>query len=72
MGRELATFAHGLSPEQIWPAPLLTAKELIAEGIAPGPAMGTLLADLEEEQLQGHLTERHTAIAWVHARRVAE
>lgn len=72
MGRELVTFAHGLSPDQIQPAALLTAKDLIAEGITPGPAMGKLLADLEEEQLQGHLTERHTAIAWVHARRDAE
>ena len=33
--------------------PLLTGDDLIALGMKPGPAMGALLAEIREKQLQG-------------------
>ena len=51
--------------------PLLTGNDLIALGMKPGPAMGALLAELREKQLEDELTSRRAARAWVR-RRLAE
>jgi poly(A) polymerase len=48
--------------------PLLTGRDLIALGMKPGPAMGALLAELREKQLQDELTSRRAARAWVKSR----
>lgn len=44
--------------------PLLTGHDLIALGMAPGPAMGKLLAEVREKQLQDELRTRAEALAW--------
>ncbi|MDB6063843.1 MAG: poly(A) polymerase [Pedosphaera sp.] len=57
-GRELAK-----KPE-IHP-PLLTGDDLMTLGIKPGPAMGALLAELREKQLQDELTTSDEARDWI-------
>ncbi len=51
------------------PAPLLRGDELAAElGIAEGPELGALLAELEAAQYAGEVDDRAAAVD--HARRV--
>lgn len=45
--------------------PLLKGADLIALGCKPGPAMGELLAELREKQLQDELRSPEEARAWV-------
>jgi poly(A) polymerase len=45
--------------------PLLTGDDLIALGVKPGPAMGALLAEIREKQLQDELKTPRQARAWV-------
>jgi poly(A) polymerase len=45
--------------------PLLTGKDLIELGMKPGPAMGALLAEIREKQLQDELKTPRQARAWV-------
>ncbi len=44
--------------------PLLTGNDLIALGMEPGPAMGRLLAEIRELQLQDELKTKAKAIKW--------
>jgi len=44
--------------------PLLTGTDLIKLGMQPGPAMGALLAEIRERQLQDELKTPHGAKAW--------
>jgi tRNA nucleotidyltransferase (CCA-adding enzyme) len=48
--------ARALGVEHEAPAPLVLGRHLIALGLAPGPAMGTLLKTLYERQLDGGIT----------------
>lgn len=48
--------------------PLLTGHDLIALGQPPGPALGALLAELRDQQLQGELTTRAAARQWARQR----
>ena len=48
--------------------PLLTGADLIAMGMKPGPAMGALLAELREKQLQDDLTSHAQARRWARKR----
>ena len=48
--------------------PLLTGEDLIALGMKPGPALGALLAELREKQLQDELTTPDQARTWVKER----
>jgi poly(A) polymerase len=52
---------------QIQP-PLLTGSDLIALGMKPGPAMGELLAEMRDKQLQDELTTPDEAREWAKAR----
>ncbi len=45
--------------------PLLTGKDLIGLGIQPGPALGKLLHEIREQQLQDELKTPRQAKAWV-------
>ncbi len=51
------------SQEEIKPKPLLTGHDLQQLGAKPGPAMGKLLHQLMDEQLEGKFTDRPTALA---------
>src|SRR5207253_5003714 len=44
--------------------PLLTGKDLLTLGMKPGPAMGRLLSEVREKQLQDELKTRLQARAW--------
>ena len=52
---------------QIQP-PLLSGDDLIALGMKPGPAMGDLLAEIRDKQLQDELTTPDEAREWAKAR----
>ena len=54
-----------LSEEDLRPKPLLRGEDLIAEGYQPGPRFGKILQVLEDLQLDGILTTRDDAIAWL-------
>lgn len=47
------------------PAPLLRGRDLLAEGYAPGPHIGQILHAVRDLQLDGKLTTREEALAWV-------
>ncbi len=57
-----------LPPEVIKPAPLLTGHDLIALGLKPGPALGQILREAEELQLEERLRSREEALAWARER----
>jgi poly(A) polymerase len=44
--------------------PLVTGNDLIALGMKPGPALGALLAEIRDKQLQEELKSREEALAW--------
>ncbi len=48
--------------------PLLTGADLIALGMKPGPAMGALLAEIREKQLEDELQTPDEARAWAKIR----
>jgi poly(A) polymerase len=56
---------RGWTPEDIWPEPLITGEDLIAMGIPPGPVYKVILSVVEDEQLEGRLTARESAIEFV-------
>jgi len=57
-------------PEIVAPSPLVSGDDLITEvGIAPGPLVGQLLAQVREAQAAGEVTTRDEALAF--ARRTA-
>ncbi len=48
--------------------PLLTGDDLLALGMKPGPAMGALLSEIREKQLQDDLKTKAEARKWVKTR----
>jgi len=48
--------------------PLLTGDDLIALGMKPGPALGALLAEIRERQLQDELKTKAEARKWAKTR----
>jgi len=52
--------------------PLLRGDDLIALGMAPGPAMGAMLAEIREKQLQDELKTHDEALAWARQRLPAD
>jgi poly(A) polymerase len=56
-----------LSAQQMNPPALITGRDLIAIGFAPGPRFSEILHAVEEQQLEGVLADRDTALAWVRA-----
>ena len=42
--------------------PILKGRDLVELGLAPGPAIGSLLAILEEERAEGRIQNRHEAL----------
>jgi poly(A) polymerase len=52
-------------PEQVRPTRLLTGDDLSEMGYAPGPEFQTILRALEDAQLEGNLTTREEAVAFI-------
>jgi poly(A) polymerase len=62
MLNELAAESQGAA---LLPPPLATGDDLIAAlGLKPGPALGRLLKDIRERQLDGELKSKQEALAW--------
>jgi poly(A) polymerase len=57
-----------LEPESVKPAPLLSGKDLIAMGYAPGPLFSEILSAVEDEQLEGRLDNAQAAVDFVQTR----
>jgi tRNA nucleotidyltransferase (CCA-adding enzyme) len=55
--------ARALGVEHAPPAPLVQGRHLLALGLSPGPAVGRLLKDLYERQLDGSLKTVDEGIA---------
>jgi len=51
--------------DEIDPAPLLSGADLLAAGIVAGPALGRILTEARRLQLDGALTSRAAALAWL-------
>jgi poly(A) polymerase len=49
-------------PEQLRPVPLITGRDLIAEGYKPGPMFGIVLSEIEDAQLDGAISTREAAL----------
>jgi poly(A) polymerase len=54
--------------EEVRPKPLLTGRELIAAGYAPGPAFKQMLQTVEDAQLEGVIATQEQALALVRER----
>jgi len=64
--RVLARLAE-LGEEELRPKPLLTGRDLIELGYQPGPSFGTMLAAVEDAQLEGSVQTKEDALALVRA-----
>jgi tRNA nucleotidyltransferase (CCA-adding enzyme) len=60
--------ARTLGVDRSPPKPLLLGRHLLDLGMSPGPAVGVLLKQVYEKQLDGEITTTEAAID--HARRV--
>jgi len=54
-----------IKPDAVAPDPLLTGRDLMALGMEPGPEMGRVLGLLRDAQLDGLVTDRSGALAFV-------
>ncbi|MCX8156779.1 MAG: CCA tRNA nucleotidyltransferase [Verrucomicrobiae bacterium] len=69
-GRDLANYEflqqarRDLAAQPALTRPLLTGKDLLALGLSPGPAVGQLLKEAREKQLQGELQTPEDARSW--------
>ena len=54
-----------MPPEQLRPAPLITGRDLIAEGYKPGPMFGIVLSEIEDAQLEGTISTKAEALQLV-------
>ena len=64
----LTTEAEALEKQPEIRPPLLKGDDLIALGMKPGPAMGVLLAEIREKQLQDELKTKAQARQWARER----
>jgi poly(A) polymerase len=51
-----------LSAAELKPPPLITGKDLVAQGYVPGPLFGRMLAAVEDAQLEGFIRTREEAL----------
>ena len=61
-------FLQATPPEVVRPQKLVTGEDVLALGFKPGPAIGKILASVEEAQLNGELATRAEAISFVESR----
>lgn len=59
--------AEEFSTEPLIPKPLLNGRDLIALGWQPGPQLGQILTKVQDAQLEGVITSREEALAWLNA-----
>jgi len=51
--------------EPLIPPPLVTGKDLIKIGMTPGPSFKEILTKIQNEQLEGRITDRQQALDWL-------
>ena len=56
---------EALPPQALKPTPLITGRDLIAEGHAPGPLFKEILTLVEDAQLEGRIASREDALGLV-------
>jgi poly(A) polymerase len=56
---------HAIPPEAIRPQPLVTGRDLIEAGYAPGPRFKEILSAIEDAQLEGRITSHEAAIEFI-------
>jgi poly(A) polymerase len=61
----LKTKAEEFANEPLIPPPLLTGHDLMALGWKPGPHFGPILESIQTAQLEGTLTTKEEALAWL-------
>jgi putative nucleotidyltransferase with HDIG domain len=61
----LRTRREEFASEPLIPPPLITGRDLIALGLAPGPRFSDILEAVQSRQLEGALVSRAQAIDWV-------
>jgi poly(A) polymerase len=54
-----------LGQEQLRPPPLLRGRDLLELGLTPGPLFKRLLREVEDAQLEGKVSSREEALAWI-------
>jgi tRNA nucleotidyltransferase/poly(A) polymerase len=70
-GEDLADYSYALrryqgwTPQDIMPKPLISGEDLIALGFSPGPRFKEILTRVEDEQLEGRLTDHKQAVEFV-------
>ena len=67
--RQVDRDAPTLLAQGVWPTPLVNGDDLLALGRKPGPAIGRLLHQAYDAQLEGRIRSKSEAIAWVSQRR---
>jgi len=55
--------------EPLIPPPLVNGRDILALGWKPGPKIGQILEAVQTRQLEGALSNREEAVAWVEAER---
>jgi poly(A) polymerase len=63
----LKTKAEEFANEPLIPPPLVTGHDLMALGWKPGPHFGPILESIQTAQLEGTLTTKEDALAWIKA-----
>ena len=63
--QELMALRQSLSDDQLNPPRLLTGNDLKSMGLQPGPQFKSMLTALETEQLEGRITTREAAEAFI-------
>ncbi len=56
---------HSIPPTELRPAALVSGRDLLDRGVPQGPRIGRLLAALEDEQLEGRISNREQALQWL-------
>ncbi|MCC7406898.1 MAG: hypothetical protein IT442_02425, partial [Phycisphaeraceae bacterium] len=64
VGSQVEREMPDLRAQGVAPPPLVTGDDLLAEGWQAGPAMGQILKQLYDAQLEGLVTSREQALAW--------
>jgi poly(A) polymerase len=58
-------FLRTTPPEEVRPAKLVTGQDVLRLGVEPGPVVGKVLSAVEEAQLNGEISTREDAMAYV-------
>ncbi|HEY4220464.1 MAG TPA: polynucleotide adenylyltransferase, partial [Myxococcota bacterium] len=67
-GPWLLARAAALSVDRGKPKPIVQGRHLLARGMTPGPALGAVVKEAFEAQLEGAFVDEDGALAWLDAR----